>query len=48
MLNKAKIWAKKYWWLVALGAFVIGVGSLSRAKERAKEIVKNPKNIVGA
>lgn len=39
---------KKYWYLVAIGAFIIGVGSISAAASRAKQVVTNPKTAVGA
>lgn len=38
--------AKKYWWAVAGIAFVLGVGSISGASTRAKQIVTDPANAV--
>lgn len=47
-MKKVQMYAKKYWYAVAVVAFIIGVGSLSGAKDRATTVIKDPKNAVQA
>ena len=45
-MNKITAKAKKYWWVVAIATFILGVGSISGASMRAKEVVTDPANAV--
>ena len=47
-MGKVKTMGRKYWWAVAIVAFIIGVGSLSGAKSRIETVVKDPKTAVTA
>lgn len=45
-MKKIKAMLKKHWYLVAIGAFLIGVGSISGAVARVKTVAKNPATAV--
>lgn len=45
-MKKITATARKYWYLVAIAAFIIGVGSITGAKNRATQIAKDPANAV--
>ena len=45
-MKKAMAFLKKNWIFVAIGAFIVGVGSISGAIGRAKQVASNPTSAV--
>lgn len=45
-MNKVISKIKKYWWIALPVAFILGVGSLTGATQRGKDIISDPANAV--